>query len=82
MQIFSETQNPTARLFLSKSLFSREKKNLIITDNHRDFVLWKNFSSQLLQTETQNISNIGELFSLKNEKKGIFYCHIDIFRTE
>lgn len=82
MKILSETQNSTARLFLGKSLFSLERKNIIITDDSKDLLLLKNFSDKIFPKKAEYIENFWEILSLSQRENGIFYCHVDIFRTE
>ncbi len=65
-----------------KSLFDEQNKNLIITDNIKDFSLLENFSEKIFGNTVDKIENFWEILSLENVSRWIYFCHTDIFREE
>lgn len=82
MQVYSETGNSTSRLFILKSLFSREKNNIILTDSETEIENFLEISSEILGKKIIKISQFSDFFTIANQKNSIFIAHTDIFRNE
>lgn len=79
-KILSQTQNPTARLFLAKRLFDENVKNLILTDSDADYEMLQKNGQKILGKPLVEYQSAGELYTATTEASGIFFAHTDIFR--
>ena len=69
-------------MYLLASVFLKEGKNLIITDNTADTALLRNFAITFFGMPCEEIREIGELLAMSEHSSGIFFCHPDIFRVK
>lgn len=82
MKSYSQTGNPTSRLFLLKSLFAWLNKKCILTDSEADFWAISEFGEMILQKKIIELHSVGDFFTIPQSEHEIFLAHIDIFRTE
>ncbi|RAL56475.1 hypothetical protein BLM37_03105 [Candidatus Gracilibacteria bacterium GN02-873] len=82
MKSYSQTGNPTSRLFLLKSLFAGLNKKCILTDSADDLGAIRDFGETILDKKITEICSVGEFFLLPHSENAIFVADINIFRTE
>ncbi|MGP1582738.1 MAG: DEAD/DEAH box helicase [Candidatus Altimarinota bacterium] len=82
MKSYSQTGNPTSRLFLLKSLFAGLNKKCILTDSADDLGAIRDFGETILDKKITEICSVGEFFLLPHSENDIFVADINIFRTE
>lgn len=82
MKSYSQTGNPTSRLFLLKSLFAGLNKKCILTDSADDLWAIRDFGETILDKKITEICSVWEFFLLPHSENDIFVADINIFRTE
>lgn len=82
MKSYSQTGNPTSRLFLLKSLFAGLNKKCILTDSADDLWAIRDFGETILDKKITEICSVWEFFLLPHSENAIFVADINIFRTE
>lgn len=82
MKSYSQTGNPTSRLFLLKSLFAGLNKKCILTDSADDLWAIRDFGETILDKKITEICSVWEFFLLPHSENDIFFADINIFRTE